>query len=83
MFAKREKCAFGLDSVEYLGHVVTAAGISPDPAKVEAITTWPAPTDVQELRVFLGMANYYQRFVPRFAHLAAPLTELLRKDAQW
>ena len=83
LFAKRTKCAFGLDSVEYLGHVVTAEGISPDPAKIEAITTWPAPTDVQELRVFLGMANYYQRFVPRFAHIAAPLTELLRKDAAW
>ena len=46
LFAKRTKCAFGLDSVEYLGHVVTAEGISPDPAKIEAITTWPDPTDV-------------------------------------
>lgn len=46
LFAKRTKCAFGLDSVEYLGHVVTAEGISPDPAKIEAITTWPVPTDV-------------------------------------
>ena len=46
LFAKRTKCAFGLDSVEYLGHVVIAEGISPDPAKIEAITTWPDPTDV-------------------------------------
>ena len=46
LFAKRTKCAFGLDSVEYLGHVVTAERISPDTAKIEAITTWPEPTDV-------------------------------------
>ena len=83
LFAKRSKCAFGLDSVEYLGHVVHGAGISADPAKIEAITTWPRPSNQKELQIFLGMANYYQRFVRNFADIASPLTELLRKDATW
>ena len=69
--------------MEYLGHVVHGGGISPDPAKIEAITTWPRPDNQKELQIFLGMANYYQRFVRNFAHLASPLTELLRKDATW
>ena len=46
------------------GQVVAAEGIPPDPVKIETTTTWPAPTEVQELSVFLGMDNYYQRFVP-------------------
>ena len=59
LFAKHEKCSFGLHSIEYLGHVVSAAGVQPDPDKVRAIKEWPRPTSVYDVRVFLGIANYY------------------------
>ena len=69
--------------MEYLGHVVHGSGISADPAKIEAITAWPWPANQKQLQIFLGMANYYQRFVRNFAHVASPLTELLRKESTW
>ena len=53
--------------------------MSPDPSKVEAIKTWPPPKDAHEVRVFLGLAQYYSCMVPGFATLAAPLSALLRK----
>ena len=63
--------------------MVHGGGISADPAKIEAITTLPRPANQKELQIFLGMANYYQRFVRNFAHVASPLTELLRKESTW
>ena len=49
MYLKRSKCAFGLESIEYLGHKVTAAGVQPDPKKIEVIATWPVPSNVKEI----------------------------------
>nr|GEY44522.1 hypothetical protein [Tanacetum cinerariifolium] len=69
-----------LDNVAFLGHIVSAEGITMDPAKVEAITKWPRPTSVTEVRSFLGLAGYYRRFVEGFSRLALPLTKLMRKD---
>nr|GFB73655.1 retrotransposon protein, putative, Ty3-gypsy subclass [Tanacetum cinerariifolium] len=68
-----------LDNVAFLGHIVSAEGITMDPAKVEAITKWPRPTSVTEVRSFLGLAGYYRRFVEGFSRLAVPLTKLMRK----
>nr|GFC00230.1 reverse transcriptase [Tanacetum cinerariifolium] len=65
--------------VTFLGHIVSAEGITMDPAKVEAITKWPRPTSVTEVRSFLGLAGYYRRFVEGFSRLALPLTKLMRK----
>nr|GFA30211.1 retrotransposon protein, putative, Ty3-gypsy subclass [Tanacetum cinerariifolium] len=65
--------------VAFLGHIVSAEGITMDPAKVEAITKWPRPTSVTEVRSFLGLAGYYRRFVEGFSRLALPLTKLMRK----
>nr|GEX03621.1 DNA/RNA polymerases superfamily protein [Tanacetum cinerariifolium] len=65
--------------VAFLGHIVSAEGITMDPAKVEAITKWPRPTFVTEVRSFLGLAGYYRRFVEGFSRLALPLTKLMRK----
>ena len=59
LHVKRSKCSFGRSSIEYLGHVVSGSGVSPDPGKVDVIKTWPQPTSVKELQSFLGMTNYY------------------------
>nr|GEY13927.1 RNA-directed DNA polymerase [Tanacetum cinerariifolium] len=77
------KCEFWLSSVAFLGHIVSAEGITMDPAKVEAITKWPRPTSVTEVRSFLGLAGYYRRFVEGFSRLALPLTKLMRKGEKF
>ena len=80
LFAKRSKCAFFKEEIEFLGHVVSAAGVSMEEEKVQAILEWPLPTTVTQVRAFLGLANYYRSFVYRFGHFAAPLTDLTKKD---
>ena len=67
--------------LSYLGHIVSGTGVSVDPAKINAITNWPVPTNVKQLRGFLGLSGHYRRFVRQYTQLAAPLTQLLRKDA--
>ncbi|KAL0554287.1 hypothetical protein IC582_008205 [Cucumis melo] len=64
-----------------LGHVVSKAGVSVDPAKIEAVTSWPRPFTVSEVRSFLGLAGYYRRFVENFSRIATPLTQLTRMGA--
>ena len=80
LYAKVSKCAFFQSHVEYLGHVVSANGLSPDPAKVQVVRDWKVPESVTELRSFLGLTGYYHRFIPQFARIAAPLTNLTRKN---
>ena len=74
---KPSKCSFFQREIKYLGHVVSSSGIHADPDKVEAIKSWPVPTNVDELRKFLGFAGYYRRFVRSFAQIARPLNTLL------
>ncbi|XP_049332461.1 retrovirus-related Pol polyprotein from transposon opus [Astyanax mexicanus] len=75
--AKLEKCCFFRRQVRYLGHLVSDKGVSTDPEKVSAVSNWPRPTIVSELRSFLGFASYYRRFIEGFAKLAAPLHQLV------
>ncbi|XP_042400862.1 uncharacterized protein LOC121990874 [Zingiber officinale] len=83
LYAKFSKCAFWLPSVGFLGHIVSSRGIIVDPQKIEAITSWEQPKMVQEIRSFLGLARYYQRFVEGFSSIALPLTRLTRKGEKF
>jgi hypothetical protein len=78
LYAKLSKCAFLLDQVEFLGHVVSADGLATDPSKCEAVMNWPTPRCTNDIRQFLGLVNYYRRFIRRYSFLTFPLTELLK-----
>ena len=77
-----EKCQFFQSRVKYLGHVVSAEGVATDPAKTEAVSQWPTPRTLKDLRSFLGFASYYRRFVPGFAQTAVPLHKLVAEISE-
>ncbi|GJW14074.1 putative reverse transcriptase domain-containing protein [Tanacetum coccineum] len=80
LYAKFSKCDFWLDSVQFLGHVIDSNGVHVDPAKIEAIKNWAAPTTPTEVRQFLGLAGYYRRFIKEFSLISKPLTKLTQKN---
>jgi len=83
LYGKLSKCEFFKLAIEFLGHVVTEQGIQVDPKKTKAIDDWPIPQTVTDLRSFLGLANYYRKFVKDFAKITTPLTKLLHKDTDF
>src|SRR5262249_16238734 len=72
LYAKLSKCEFWLDKVGFLGHVINKEGIQVDPQKVEEVSNWPRPMNVIEIRGFLGMTDYYRRFVKDFSRICTP-----------
>jgi len=78
-----KKCKIGAPQIEYLGYIISAAGLKPNPAKVAALETIKAPENVRDIRIFLGMINYYRSFIPDCAKLAVPLNKLLSKGQRF
>jgi hypothetical protein len=77
------KCKFKCTEVEYLSMLIRENHVSMDPAKVQAVTDWPAPWNLKDVRGFLGFANFYCCFIEGFAHVAQPLNDLTKKDVPW
>ena len=69
--------------MKFLGHVVSAKGISPDPSKIQLVQDWPTPGNVADLRSFVGLASYFRKFKPEFASTTACFTRLFRKGVTW
>ena len=74
---KPTKCFFFKDEIEYLGHVVSGKGISTNPKKIEAVTKWPTPKTVYDVRSFLGFVGYYRRFIKNFSKITKPIREVI------
>ncbi|KAM2097567.1 hypothetical protein ACFX1R_021097 [Malus domestica] len=74
LYVKKQKCSFGQSKVEYIGHIVSRDRVAADPTKIQAILNWPIPSNVKELRGFLGLTGYYRKFMPAFQQLKQIMT---------
>ncbi|KAE8986279.1 hypothetical protein PF005_g21247 [Phytophthora fragariae] len=83
LYANLKKCIFGASEMPVLGCLVGKNGVRPDPGKVRVINEWPTPSNVKELRQFLGPATYLCKYVSNYAGKIRPLSQLLKKDAAW
>ena len=83
LFVKPEKCKWKVREVEFLGVVIGLKGVEMQKEKVEGVLNWPTPRNVKEVQKFLGLTNYYRRFIKNFARIAAPLHVLVRKEQKW
>jgi hypothetical protein len=83
LYAKLRKCKFWIDEVLFFGHIINRDGLVVDPKKVTEILNWKAPTDVQGIKSFIGMAGYYQRFIEGFSKIVRPMTTLLGNKVEF
>ena len=77
---RMNKCQFARKSVEFLGHLIISEGIGPNKRNVEAVTSFPTPANIKDVRAFLGLCNYYWQFIKNYSVLAGPLLQLLKEN---
>ena len=82
-FVKRSKCEFATEEIDLVGFRVSTSGVRTQPEKLEALLKWPIPKDVADIQSFTGFTNFYQKFVPNYANIVAPLSFPLRKEVEW
>ena len=83
LYIKPEKCMWKVQKIGFLGVVIGPDGIEMEKEKVDRVLSWPEPRNVKDIRKFLGLANYYRRFIKNFAQVARPMNVLMRKDVKW
>lgn len=82
MKLKAKKCNFAKQQITYLGHIISSRGVEPDSKKLAAVTTYPIRYTTKEVKQFMGLSNYYHRFIPNYTQITEPLHRLLRKTAK-
>jgi hypothetical protein len=83
LYVKLNKCEFWLKQVAFLVHIISNEGIFVDPSKVQDVLGWDSPMSAGDIRSFLGLAGYYQRFIEGFSKISKPMTELLERDKKF
>jgi hypothetical protein len=83
LYAKFSKCEFWISEVPFLGHMISSEGIIVDPSKVHDVLDWEPPKSIHQVRNFLSLAGYYQRFIPNFSKISKSITELLKKGTKY
>jgi len=83
LYIKPEKCVWKARKIGFLGVVIGPNGIEMEAEKIDGVLSWPQPKNVKDVRKFLGLANYYRRFIKDFARVARPINVLMRKDEKW
>jgi len=83
LYIKPEKCVWKVQKIGFLGVVIGPDGIEMEKEKVDRVLSWPEPRNMKDIRKFLGLANYYRRFIKNFAQVARPMNVLMRKDVKW
>ena len=83
LYVKPEKCVWKVRKIGFLGVIIGPNGIEIEKEKVDRVLSWPEPKNMKDVRKFLGLANYYRRFIKDFAQIARPINMLTRKDVKW
>ena len=83
LYCRLHKCQFNQTEISYLGHIVSEEGIRPNPEGIEKVKNWPTPQCVKHVQQFLGLANYFRKFIQGYSKLATPLTDLTKKEVKW